>query len=55
MRLLEDDELAQKIIANGHEAAAKFSWTKVRTEWLAVYENLHESRKLKKSKVVDKR
>ncbi len=40
IRLLEDDELAQKIIANGHEAATKFSWEKVRLEWLNLYENL---------------
>lgn len=40
MRLLKDDALAQKIIANGRKAAAKFSWEKVRTEWLTVYENL---------------
>jgi glycosyltransferase involved in cell wall biosynthesis len=39
-RLLEDDELAKKIIANGRDASQKFSWEKVRTEWLAVYENL---------------
>ncbi|MDQ3179249.1 MAG: glycosyltransferase family 4 protein [Acidobacteriota bacterium] len=45
MRLLEDNELAQKIIANGRKAAAKFSWEKVRTEWLALYENLAAERK----------
>ena len=40
MRLLENDKLAQEIIANGHDASQKFSWEKVRIEWLAVYDKL---------------
>lgn len=45
MRLLEDNELAENIIANGRESSRQFSWEKVRTEWLAVYENLSAENK----------
>ena len=40
MRLLEDEDLAQEIIKNGHEASLKFSWENVRIEWLTVYDKL---------------
>jgi glycosyltransferase involved in cell wall biosynthesis len=44
MRLLEDDDLAQKLINNGREAVAKFSWEKVRIKWLSIYEELSNHR-----------
>ena len=40
MRLLEDDDLSQKIIGNGRRAVAEFSWENVRQKWLSVYDEL---------------
>lgn len=39
-RLLENDALSQKLINNGREAVAKFSWDNVRVKWLSIYEEL---------------
>jgi glycosyltransferase involved in cell wall biosynthesis len=40
LRLLEDDELAQKIIANAHRECVKYSWENVREKWLELYRQL---------------
>lgn len=40
MRLLENQELAQKIIAKARREVLKYSWENVRAEWLALYEEL---------------
>lgn len=40
IRLLEDDELAKKIIAEGYKESLKYSWQEVREKWLALYERL---------------
>ncbi len=40
MRLLEDNDLAQKIIVDGYEYVQNFTWEKVRGEWLAAYKGL---------------
>ncbi len=44
MRLLEDNELAQRLINNGHEYVQEFTWQKVREKWLTVYQDLLESK-----------
>ncbi len=44
MSLLEDNDLAQKLINNGREAVAKFSWEEVQTKWLSIYEELSNRR-----------
>lgn len=40
MRLLEDDELAQKIIHNGRAESLKYDWEQVREKWLGLYSSL---------------
>jgi glycosyltransferase involved in cell wall biosynthesis len=40
IRLLEDDDFAQKIIAKAHRECVKYSWANVRGEWLKVYKEL---------------
>ena len=40
IRLLEDDDLAKKIIATAAENCVKYSWENVRGEWLNAYRNL---------------
>lgn len=37
VRLLEDERLAQKIIAKAHRECVKYSWANVREKWLALY------------------
>jgi glycosyltransferase involved in cell wall biosynthesis len=54
MRLLEDNDLAQKLIANGREAVAKFSWEKVRTKWLSIYEELLNTENPSNVIIIDK-
>lgn len=54
MRLLEDNELAQKLINNGREAVTKFSWEKVRIEWLTVYEELSNTENQSDLIILDK-
>ncbi len=44
VRLLSDNELAQKIIANAHRNCVKYSWANARGEWLATYRNLTSKR-----------
>ena len=40
IRLLENDELAQKIIAKSRAECVKYSWSQIREQWLAIYEEL---------------
>ena len=42
LRLLEDNELAQKIICAAHRECFKYSREKVRGEWLKIYRELSE-------------
>ncbi len=42
IRLLEDDALAQKIIANARRECLKYSWENVREHWLETYRKLAE-------------
>lgn len=42
IRLLEDDNLAQKIIAKARQESVKYSWANVREQWLETYRNLSE-------------
>jgi glycosyltransferase involved in cell wall biosynthesis len=37
MRLLEDDELAQKLARQARGECAKYNWRAVRGEWLKLY------------------
>jgi hypothetical protein len=37
IRLLEDERLAQRIVSQAHAECAKYSWAKVRDEWLKLY------------------
>ena len=44
IRLLEDDELAQRLTANALAACQTYSWAAVRDEWLKLYSELaHEN------------
>ncbi len=40
MRILESDELAQKIIADARRESVKYTWENVRSEWLKIYREL---------------
>lgn len=40
VRLLEDDELAQKIIRNARRNCVKYSWERARAAWLETYRKL---------------
>ena len=40
IRLLENDELAQKIIAKAHGECVKYSWENVRGQWFEIYEKM---------------
>lgn len=40
VRLFEDKELAQKIIAKARAECVKYSWDEVRKEWVEIYEEL---------------
>ncbi|MGI8640131.1 MAG: glycosyltransferase family 4 protein [Pyrinomonadaceae bacterium] len=42
IRLLETDELAQKIITEARRECVKYSWENVRGEWLEIYQRLSE-------------
>ncbi len=42
IRLLADEDLAQKIITNGRDLTRKFSWTNSRSEWIKMYKELAE-------------
>ena len=45
LRLLENDDLAKKIIAKAHENCVKYSWEKVRGQWLTLYSELAKKEK----------
>ena len=38
MRLLDDQDLANRIISQAREECRKYSWTAVRDKWLELYE-----------------
>lgn len=40
MRLLDDNDLALKLVRNAHEASKKFTWPYIRVEWLNLYREL---------------
>jgi glycosyltransferase involved in cell wall biosynthesis len=40
VRLLEDETLAQRLIEGGQASLGRFSWEKVRSEWLRLYESI---------------
>jgi glycosyltransferase involved in cell wall biosynthesis len=40
LHVLEDSELALKLVENGHEESKKFCWNVVRRQWLDIYSNL---------------
>ncbi len=40
IRLIEDQELALRIIANAHDECRKYVWENVRHDWLSLYERL---------------
>ena len=40
IRLLEDENMASTIVSQAREASLKYSWDKVRAEWLKVYHDL---------------
>jgi glycosyltransferase involved in cell wall biosynthesis len=40
MKILESDELAQKIIAEARRECVKYTWENVRGEWLKIYREL---------------
>lgn len=44
IELLENDDLAQKIVRNARELTAKFSWENARREWLRIYSELAENK-----------
>ena len=46
IRLLEDENLVEKLTKNGREYVNKFSWKEVRGEWLKIYENLISEKQL---------
>jgi glycosyltransferase involved in cell wall biosynthesis len=40
IRLLNDNELALKLVRNAHQASKKFTWAHIRGEWVGVYREL---------------
>ena len=40
LRLFEDDELAQRLIAQARDACRRYQWQAVRDEWLGLYHSL---------------
>ena len=40
IRLLNDSELALKLVRNAHESSRKFTWPHIRGEWLKLYREL---------------
>jgi len=40
IRLLNDNELALKLVRNAHESSKKFTWPYIRLEWLNLYREL---------------
>ena len=46
LRLLEDENLVEKLTKNGREYVKNFSWKEVRGEWLKIYEDLMSEKQL---------
>jgi len=44
IRLLEDSEMALRLVRNAHEASKRFTWPYIRTEWLNVYQQLAQQK-----------
>lgn len=44
IRLLEDGELAARIVKNARDYCQKFTWRAVRNEWMSVYRELFEDK-----------
>src|SRR4030095_12398605 len=42
LRLLDEPDLAQRLIQQGREESRKYSWKAVRSEWLGLYSYLAE-------------
>ncbi|HEX7331555.1 MAG TPA: glycosyltransferase family 4 protein [Pyrinomonadaceae bacterium] len=40
IRLLDDNELALRLVRNAHESSRKFTWPHIRNEWLKLYREL---------------
>lgn len=45
LRLLNDNELALKLVRNAHESSRKFTWPHIREEWLKLYRELAEEKR----------
>lgn len=45
LRLLNDNELALKLVRNAHESSRKFTWPHIREEWLKLYRELAEAKR----------
>ncbi|HSK63122.1 MAG TPA: glycosyltransferase family 4 protein, partial [Pyrinomonadaceae bacterium] len=43
IRLLNDNELALRLVRNAHEASRKFTWPHIRDEWLKLYRELADT------------
>jgi glycosyltransferase involved in cell wall biosynthesis len=44
IRLLNDSDLALRLVRNAHESSRKFTWPHIRDEWLKVYRELADSK-----------
>ncbi len=44
IRLLNDDELALRLVRNAHESSRKFTWPHIRDEWLKLYRELGDNK-----------
>jgi len=44
IRLLNDNDFAAKLVRNAHEASKKFTWPRIRDEWLNLYRDLAEEK-----------
>ena len=44
IRLLNDNELALRLVRNAHESSRKFTWPHIRDEWLKLYRELADSK-----------
>jgi glycosyltransferase involved in cell wall biosynthesis len=44
IRLLNDDELALRLVRNAHESSKKFTWPHIRDEWVKLYRELADNK-----------
>lgn len=44
LRLLDDNELALRLVRNAHESSKKFTWPYIRTEWLKLYREVVQTK-----------